>query len=42
MYVAASRVGHPDHIRFAVDLDENGVSRRTRNLVYAEALTSQM
>ena len=40
LYVAASRVGHPDHIRFAVDRDENG-ERRTRNIVYREALTSQ-
>ena len=39
LYVAASRVGHPDHIRFAVDRDENG-ERRTRNVVYREALTS--
>ena len=38
LYVAASRVGHPEHIRFAVDLDENG-ERRTRNIVYREALT---
>ena len=41
LYVAASRVGHPDHIRFAVDCDENG-ERRTRNVVYREALTSNV
>ena len=33
LYVAASRVGHPDHIRFAVDRDKNG-ERRTRNQCY--------
>ena len=37
LYVAASRVGHPDHIKFAVAPDENG-ERRTRNVVYCEAL----
>ena len=29
LYVAASRVGHPDHMKFAIDRDENG-ERRTR------------
>ena len=36
---AASRVGHWDHLRFAVNLDEKG-ERRVRNVVYHEALTS--
>lgn len=39
LYVAASRVGLPTHIRFAVDRDEMG-EFRTRNVVYREALTS--
>ena len=39
LYVAASRVGHPSHIRFAVDRDETG-EFRTRNVVWREALTS--
>ena len=39
LYVAASRVGHPDHLRFAVERDDNG-EHRTRNVVYREALTS--
>ena len=38
LYVAASRVGHPQHIRFAVDREEDG-SFRTRNVVYNEVLT---
>ena len=37
LYVAASRVGHPDHIRFAVDRDKNG-ERRTRNQCYANVV----
>ena len=40
LYVAASRVGHPDHIRFAVDRDEATGEFRTRNVVWTEALTS--
>ena len=38
-YVAASRVGLPESIRFAIDADEYGV-RRTANIVYPEALTA--
>jgi ATP-dependent DNA helicase PIF1 len=41
MYVAASRVGLPEHIRFAVDRDEETGTFRTRNIVYREALTSR-
>ena len=37
--MAASRVGLPSHIRFAVDRDANG-EFRTRNVVFLEALTS--
>ena len=37
-YVAASRVGHPDHIRFALKRHANGCFY-TRNVVYREALT---
>ena len=38
LYVAASRVGHPAHIRFAVAPTEDG-EYRTANIVYHEALT---
>ena len=38
LYVAASRIGLPSHIRFAVQLNENG-EYRTANIVYKEALT---
>ena len=38
LYVGSSRVGHPHHIRFAVDRAEDG-SFRTRNVVYNEVLT---
>ena len=38
LYVAASRVGLPMHIRFAVGVDTSG-EYRTRNVVYVEALT---
>lgn len=37
LYVAASRVGMPDHIRFAVAPDEDG-EFRTANVVFHEAL----
>jgi ATP-dependent DNA helicase PIF1 len=37
LYVAASRVGMPDHIRFAVAPDEND-EFRTANVVFHEAL----
>ena len=40
LYVAASRVGLPAHIRFAVERDDAGLFR-TRNVVYLEALTSE-
>ena len=39
LYVAASRVGLPQHLRFAVPWDEATGSFRTRNVVYPEALT---
>ena len=39
LYVAASRVGHPDHLRFALPLDEYSGTFRTRNVVYKEVLT---
>ena len=39
LYVAASRVGHPDHIRFALPRDEETGTFRTRNVVYCEVLT---
>jgi hypothetical protein len=35
LYVAASRVGHPDHLLFAV---KKSAKRRTRNVVYKEIL----
>ena len=39
LYVAASRVGHPSHIRFAVEPDDATGEFRTRNVVWGEALT---
>ena len=39
LYVAASRVGLPEHLRFAVPLDEATGTFRTRNVVFREALT---
>ena len=39
LYVAASRVGRPAHIRFALDRDATTGTFRTRNVVYREALT---
>ena len=39
MYVAASRVGKKEHIRFAVDKNEAG-EFRTANFVFHEALTA--
>ena len=38
LYVAASRVGLPAHIRFAVDKSATG-KFRTRNVVWRDALT---
>ena len=38
--VAASRVGLPAHLRFAVPWDEEAGSFRTRNIVFRDALTS--
>ena len=35
LYVAVSREGDPQHLHFAVN---NGVSRKTRNVVYKEIL----
>ena len=40
LYVAASRVGLPAHIRFAVERDAHG-EFRTRNVVWRDALTSR-
>ena len=40
LYVAASRVGLPSHLRFAVPRDEETGAFRTRNVVFREALTS--
>ena len=40
LYVAASRVGLPTHLRFAVPRDEATGAFRTRNVVFREALTS--
>ena len=40
LYVAASRVGLPEHLHFAVPLDEETRTFRTRNVVFREALTS--
>ena len=37
-YVAASRVGKAEQLKFAVDRDEDG-SYRTRNVVWREGLT---
>ena len=42
LYVAASRVGLPTHIRFAVNNDKATGERRTRNVVWREALTTTM
>ena len=39
LYVAASRVGNPACLRFALDPNAAG-EYRTKNVVYAEALTS--
>ena len=39
LYVAASRVGHPDNIKFAVVPNKDGAFYTT-NIVYAEALTA--
>ena len=39
LYVAASRVGHPDRIRFALPEDKETGKFLTRNVVYCEALT---
>ena len=39
LYVAASRVGHPDRLRFAVLPDEETGKFLMRNIVYREALT---
>ena len=38
LYVAASRVGLPSHIRFAVARDEATGEYRTRNVVWRDAL----
>ena len=40
LYVAASRVGLPEHLRFAVGRDDETGTFRTRNIVFREALTS--
>ena len=41
LYVAASRVGDPAWLRFALDPNDAG-EYRTKNVVYGEALTSLM
>ena len=38
LYVAASRVGHPDRIRFALLPDKETGKFLTRNVVYHDAL----
>ena len=38
LYVAASRVGHPEHIRFALMPDKKSGKFLTRNVVYHDAL----
>jgi hypothetical protein len=38
LYVASSRVGHPGHIRFALEPDASGAFK-TPNVVYQEALS---
>jgi hypothetical protein len=40
LYVATSRVGLPEHLRFAVPLDEATGLYRTQNIVFYEALSS--
>jgi len=45
LYVAASRVGHPDHLRFAVApapaTDATGIRHfTTKNVVFREVLTA--
>ena len=40
LYVAASRVGHPANIRFAVDKNNSTGEFRTRNVVWRDALTT--
>ena len=40
LYVAASRVGLPEHLRFAVPIDKDTGTFRTCNVVFREALTS--
>ena len=40
LYVAASHVGLPEHLRFAVAWDDESHSYRTRNIVFRDALTS--
>ena len=37
LYVAASRVGHPDHIRFAVAAEDGDFL--AKNVVFTDALT---
>ena len=39
LYVAASRVGNPAHLRFAIDRNDEGAFR-TRNVVFHDALTA--
>ena len=40
LYVAASRVGLPEHLRFAVPIDKDTGTFRTCNVVFREALPS--
>ena len=39
LYVAASRVGLPEYLRFAVPIDKDTGTFRTCNVVFREALT---
>ena len=38
LYVACSRVGNPDNLKFAVKLDKGGASERIKNVVFTEVL----
>ena len=42
LYVAASRVGLPTQLRFAVPCDERTGTFRTRNIVFREILTGEL
>ena len=38
LYVACSRVGNPDNLKFAVKLDKDGANERIKNVVFTEVL----